>query len=218
MLYCNNIAFNTYSCQWQSLTFKVMIKILLNLEESEMKFRLQIMGLLIAATGVAQSQDHVHGLGTVFIIQEDNQWQMQYVLPASDALGFEHMPENQQQRDALSQLQNTVVKIENLMRIDAKCQQDAYSTNLDEFADDSQREPHQQHEHGSHKQDSQAEEEHHPNIELSYTIKCSDDIKSITFLIFDNMHSLQKLDVEWSINGGQGSAVVTNNASQLQLN
>jgi hypothetical protein len=64
-----------------------MIKILLNLKESEIKFRLQIMGLLITATGVAQSQDHVHGLGTVFIIQEDNQWQMQYVLPASDALG-----------------------------------------------------------------------------------------------------------------------------------
>jgi len=183
-----------------------------------MKLKLQIVGLLVAVVGVAQSQEHVHGQGSVFIIQEGNKWQMQYVLPASDALGFEHVPENQQQRDALSQLQNTVMNIENLMRLDAKCQQDAHSTNLDEFADNSQSEDHQQHEHGSHKQDHHTEEAHHPNIKLSYTIKCSDHIKRISFSIFDNMHSLQKLDVEWSINSGQGSAVVTNNASQLQLN
>jgi hypothetical protein len=187
-----------------------------------MKLKLQIVGLLVAVVGVAQSQEHVHGQGSVFIIQEDNQWKMQYVLPASDALGFEHVPENQQQRDALSQLQNTVVNIENLMRLDAKCQQDAHSTNLDDFVEDSQSEDHRQHEHSSHKhghkQDHHTEEVHHPNIKLSYTIKCSDHIKRISFSIFDNMHSLQKLDVEWSINGGQGSAVVTNNASQLQLN
>jgi hypothetical protein len=194
---------------------------MLNLKESGMKLRLQIVGLLVGVVGFAQSQEHVHGQGSVFIIQEGDQWQMQYVLPASDALGFEHVPENQQQRNALSQLQNTVVNIENLMRLDAKCQQDAYSTNLDEFAEASQSEHHDRHKHESHKHenhDNHTEEEHHPNIELTYTIRCTGDMKHISFSIFDNMYSLQKLNVEWSINGGQGSAVVTNNASQLRLN
>jgi hypothetical protein len=166
----------------------------------------RVMWLSMYFIGTAQSQEHVHGNGSIFIVQQGADWQVQFVLPASDALGFEHKPENQQQRDTLNEVQGTFVDINNLMRFDAKCMQKSYSDNLSEFnAEDAHFEQEDEH------------EKHHPNIEVSYAIQCSGDITSLSFPIFRKMHSLQKLDVQWSVNKGQGSAVIKNDGAELEL-
>jgi hypothetical protein len=96
------------------------------------------------------------------------------------------------------------------MRFDAKCIQKSYSDNLSEFnAEDAHLEQEDEHEE-EHKK-------HHQNIEVSYAIQCSGDVTSLSFVIFRKMHSLQRLDVQWSVNKGQGSAVIKNDASELEL-
>lgn len=172
-----------------------------------MKLRLQLIGLLIGCSGMALAQEHVHGQGSVFIIQQDKYWQVQYVIPASDVLGFTHKPENQLQRTTLIQLTKVLSHYQHLMRFNKTCEQDSYSHNLLAFEVDNQS---LQHEHHSH--DSQ-----HSDLEVTYLIKCSDDIVSISFLVFHQFHRLDKLDVQWSTNRGQGKATVSSTSPLLEL-
>lgn len=63
--------------------------------------------LLAGLVGIAMNvsaKPHLHGSGTLFIAQDDSLWQLQFVLPASDVVGFEHKPENERQaKKALTQ-------------------------------------------------------------------------------------------------------------------
>ncbi|MBL4630112.1 MAG: DUF2796 domain-containing protein [Paraglaciecola sp.] len=174
-----------------------------------MKFVKQLIWLAMSYGGVGQAQEHahVHGAGSVFVIQEGSNWQVQYVLPASDALGFEHGPENQQQRDSLTNLSRTLMNIENLMYLDGGCEQSEFSHNLDEFKAETE-ETHE---------DDEDHETHHQNIEVSYTLRCSNDVTRLSFSIFEKIPSLQKLEVQWSLEVGQGSAMVSNDIIQLEL-
>lgn len=160
----------------------------------------------IAYVSCAQGQAHVHGQGTAFIVQADNEWQVQYTLPASDALGFEHMPENQEQQATLSLFKQSIEHFESLMQFDSQCVQDGYSHNLSSL-DTKEHEHHSHHDHTSHL-----------DIEITYTIKCKNKVETINFSLFDKMQSLEKLEVQWSIENGQGFRTLSKSDAVLSIN
>jgi len=177
------------------------------------KFIKPVIWLFVVGAGFAHAQQHVHGQGTVFLAQEDTHWQVQYILPAADVLGFEHVPQSKQQRAALSELKETLKSYDNLMQFSTKCEQDSYAHNLSEFEEQSQEKHHKHEKHNDHDH----HDNNHSDIELSYVIKCSENITYVSFSVFDKLHSLEKLDVQWSVNRGQGSATVNNASPKLEF-
>ena len=54
--------------------------------------------LFFSSVGFAvNAQQHVHGQGELLVSQEGSMLHLQLVLPAADALGFEHEPETTEQ-------------------------------------------------------------------------------------------------------------------------
>lgn len=195
-----------------------------------MKFSLQIITMFVLATGVAHSQEHVHGQGSVFIAQEGNLWQVQYVLPAADALGFEHKPENKQQRKTYTELTKSIKTYSYLMRLNAQCTQESYSHNLIDLKDDhhdkhddhhdKHNDHHDKHDDHHDKHEGHDHDDHqasHKDVEVSYTLKCANSVSTISFDIFNKMKGLEKLEVQWSVNQGQGSAMSTPTSPVLKL-
>lgn len=178
--------------------------------KQQMKFNLYLVGLLVfTISKVALAQGHVHGQGTVFIAQQGQQWQIQYIIPAADALGFEHQPENEQQIVLLNQLRQTFSHHQHLMELDTQCEQVSYSHNfqsVDKGVDEHEAE------HAHHSDDS-----HHSDIEVTYMVTCKRNISVILFNVFTQTHSLQRLAVQWSTERGQGEVVVTSSSARLVL-
>ena len=58
----------------------------------------------------AYAQKHVHGEGELLIAQEGNVLQMQFIIPAADALGFEHQTANSSDKNAIDVLAQQLKK------------------------------------------------------------------------------------------------------------
>lgn len=77
--------------------------------------------LILLSTQVYSQHAHVHGQGKVLIAQDGDDWQLQFVLPAADVLGFEHVPETMEQKQAVESLSGKVGNVPNLVSIDGNC-------------------------------------------------------------------------------------------------
>ncbi|MEP4889508.1 MAG: DUF2796 domain-containing protein [Aliiglaciecola sp.] len=182
--------------------------------------KLSVLGALIFVgwSTAVQSQQHIHGQGSVFIVQEDDLWQVQFILPASDILGFEHRPENQQQQQLLEQFEEKQKHFENLIKFDSQCTQRNDTHTAFELGESEHEE-----EHGhQHKDDHEGEDDHehadsheHNDIDILYLIECADDVSQVSFPILNPSNNLQNLEVQWSTQAGQGSTMI--NANQRQL-
>ncbi|GAB2702516.1 DUF2796 domain-containing protein [Aliiglaciecola sp. 3_MG-2023] len=172
-----------------------------------------ILGILIFVswTAAVHSQQHIHGQGSVFIAQENDLWQVQFVLPASDILGFEHSPENEQQRLIAEQFDQKQKHFENLIQFDVNCTQVNYSQSSLEFGEDEHSDSHElsdNHEHSG--------EHEHSDIEILYLIECPDEVTQVSFPILNSSNNLQNLAVQWSIQTGQGSTLINPKRHQLK--
>ncbi|WP_414699402.1 ZrgA family zinc uptake protein [Paraglaciecola sp. 2405UD69-4] len=189
-----------------------------------MKLNKTLICLLLSGMGVANAQEHVHGAGSAFIVQDGKKWQVQFILPAFDALGFEHSPETEQQHTRLDNLGTILADINNLMQFKANCSQSEFSHNLDEFQNNEHDSHGEHHDRGSiespnddNHEHEEHEEEHHQNIEVSYSLSCAKDVSVFAFPIFEQMPSVQKLQLQWSTNRGQGAEVLTAYTAILEL-
>ena len=165
------------------------------------EMKLSILGVLILASWACnvQSQHHVHGQGSVFIVQENELWQVQFLLPASDILGFEHSPENKHQQYLVDQFEKNRTDFNNLVQFDSTCVQ----------RNDSQSAL------ASTGQDESPTKQHH-DLEFIYLLECEQAISEMTFPILQQYHNLKSLHVQWSTQLGQGSKLITASAPQLQ--
>ncbi|MFA3791109.1 DUF2796 domain-containing protein [Aliiglaciecola sp. SL4] len=171
--------------------------------------KLSILGALIFVgwSTALQSQQHIHGQGSVFIVQEDDLWQVQFILPASDILGFENRPENQQQQQLFEQFEEKQKHFENLIKFDSKCTQ---RNNIHGAFELGESEHDEEHGH-QHKSDHE-----HNDIDILYLIECHDDVSQISFPILNPSNNLQNLEVQWSTQTGQGSTMIDANQRQLR--
>ena len=175
---------------------------------------IQLVLVTFVCSCVAHAQPHVHGQGTLFVIQEGEYWQFQYILPAADALGFEHAPDTSEQKSILLQLKQSLENYKNLMSFNAQCSQDSVAHNLEDFEGSSHKRKHEEHEHDEHKHEDHA---NHQDVEVAYVLKCGSSISTIAFSIFNKMHSLETIDVQWSVDNGQGSKALSKSNIKMEL-
>ncbi|MEM5499375.1 DUF2796 domain-containing protein [Paraglaciecola mesophila] len=80
-----------------------------------------LLSALFSCCNQAVAQAHQHGQGQLFISQEENEWHMQFILPAADVLGFEHAPEDAQQKKALQSLIKRLNQNEGVVDLSGRC-------------------------------------------------------------------------------------------------
>ncbi|MBO1255015.1 DUF2796 domain-containing protein [Alteromonas sp. 5E99-2] len=133
------------------------------------------------------AQGHTHGEAELFVAQEGDNWLLQFVIPAEDALGFESEAETDEQKTRVSSLISDIESNTGIVEIANKCALTDVSHSL---------ETHDEHEHGHH------------NVEIEYAFSCKVTASSISLLIFDTMPSLESIHVEWIKENGQGSVIL----------
>lgn len=177
--------------------------------------------MLCAALNVS-GKPHLHGSGTLFIAQDNNLWQLQFVLPASDVVGFEHKPENAlQAKKALSQFE-IMRSASNVFVIPTSCK--VTSTDLT-LPFDIEMPSSGEHEHAhDHKHENEHKDEHkyeaegaHLDFEATYVLSCASTINQIDITLFEHYPSLNELEVLKITENGQSNSLVSAQNATVML-
>lgn len=184
--------------------------------------------MLCAALNVS-GKPHLHGSGTLFIAQDNNLWQLQFVLPASDVVGFEHKPENSlQAKKALSQSE-IMRSASNLFVIPTSCE--VTSTDLilpfdiempssdeHEHAHDHKHDhEHENENENEHKDAQKHEEKAHLDFEVTYVLNCASTINQIDMSLFEHYPSLNELEVLKITENGQSNSMISAQSARVML-
>lgn len=194
--------------------------------------------LLLSPCCLANSQAHVHGEGMLLIAQENKQWQMEFVLPAADLLGFEHLPENKDQQNRVNSLIENIENIQNVIKLPAQCEHKQTKHSLNELAktnihahkgqrshehDHSNKHDHshehdhlQKHDH-SHEHDDSHDHEHesHLDITFSYLFECPTQLNAFELTLFSIAPSLATVNAQWISNESQGAIKLSSDSATL---
>lgn len=114
-------------------SIEVILKIL-KLESGQILKRIGLLSCLISLSSIsmhANAQAHVHGLGEVLIVEENNRWQIEVIIPAIDLLGFESRPETTEQLAKVKSVINLLNSPDNMIRMPSFCSIENISHNLD---------------------------------------------------------------------------------------
>ncbi|WP_024600364.1 ZrgA family zinc uptake protein [Pseudoalteromonas sp. TAE56] len=151
------------------------------------------VALLLGLGFSAHAQKHVHGEGELLIAQEGSLLQMQFIIPAADALGFEHQAASSSDKNAINVLAQQLKNSSHAIDIKGQCILQSTENSL-------------AHSHSEH--DEHDEHDHH-NVEATYNFNCKTPVIGFSVTLFNLMPSLNALNVQWISNTGQGSTEVT---------
>ena len=139
------------------------------------------------------AQEHIHGQGQLLVSQDGKEWHMELSIPAADALGFEHEPETEEQKNALHSLTKRLEKNAGVIEPDGKCSLINAKHSL-----------------GIRQADDLNNNEHdHHDIDVEYQFICKAAITQISVKIFEIMPSLSFIEVQWVLENSQGMAKLT---------
>jgi G3E family GTPase len=171
--------------------------------------------LVFLCVSSAAAQVHQHRSGQAFVVQQQQQWQVELILPAADVLGFEYAPSTDQEKQKVSEFEALANKAEQLVTL-PNCQLTDTDVKiaLGETVTDHKAHHHKSHQHDHHKDHDHShhdnsEQEMHSDIELSYRFSCQQKPDSIAFPLFEQFSSLENLKVQWITEKGQGALSLT---------
>lgn len=163
--------------------------------------------LLFSSLGLmVKAQQHVHGQGELLISQEGSTLHLQLVLPAADALGFEHEPETTEQIDSRNLLAERFELNLNVIEVEGQCELLSVAHTLEAHADSHDvHKLHDDHHEDAHKEEHEEhEEESHQNIEVEYQFECEKAVTRIAVALFESMPSLSAIKAQWITENDQG--------------
>lgn len=189
-----------------------------------MKKTLQTLSLaaaLFAAPG-ALAQAHVHDQGEILIMQQGSMWNIQFIIPAVNAFGFEHAPETKAQYQAMQSFVDTIKKADNVLFLNSSCELLEMKENL---SDNYLKKPagkHHGHDkgHGHHKEHGRkAHHDHgHLDVKLEYTFNCMSRLSDLKVNIFNQLKGLHGFSAQWITNHGQGAQKLNSTQPKLTFN
>ncbi|MFT5543968.1 MAG: hypothetical protein ACI97K_000032 [Glaciecola sp.] len=155
---------------------------------------------LICQTAVAQK--HVHGEGLLLIAQEQQQWQFEFVLPAADLLGFEHMPETLEEKQQVITMINKIENVEAMIKLPENCRAVSTSHSLAAFVVANQTFAH------SHE---------HTDIRVTYIFDCKESPSFAEASILNFLDSLNRVNAQWITNDQQGAVQLTPSSNVVRF-
>lgn len=164
-----------------------------------------LVGVLMIATPFAG--EHVHDKGKVFIVQEHDELQIQFEIPAINVFEFEHRAQTAKQNQRVLAFLDSLAKPERFIEIKDSCQLTSSQEQFSEHYLKGEVYKHQhQHHHDSHE---------HSDVVFSFHYKCAEMATSFSFNVFEQTHHLHSLTAQWITNKGQGTAELSARNSKL---
>ncbi|MCP4185380.1 MAG: DUF2796 domain-containing protein [Hyphomicrobiales bacterium] len=186
---------------------------------------------LTMAETTRQHDAHEHGVSQLKIAIDKNQMQMVLEAPGSDIVGFEHEPENSEQKASVAQALDLLKVPSKLFTLpdEAKCTltsaQSKFTFEEEEEHDSSEKhtEGHDKHEDEKHVDekygDKEHEEEGHAEFNATYVFNCSSPAKigTIGVQFFKQFPDAEEIELQAVSEFGQLSAEVTKNQTGIDL-
>ncbi|MGB1298300.1 MAG: ZrgA family zinc uptake protein [Psychrobium sp.] len=172
-----------------------------------MKTALQAFVALIGIVMIAApfAGEHVHDKGKVFIVQEHDELQIQFEIPAINVFEFEHRAQTDKQNQRVLAFLDLLAKPERFIEIKDSCQLTRSQERFSEYYLKGEVYKHQHH-HDSHA---------HSDVVFSFHFKCTEMATSFSFNVFEQTHHLHSLTARWITNKGQGTAELSHGNSML---
>nr|WP_136250930.1 DUF2796 domain-containing protein [Ningiella ruwaisensis] len=178
-----------------------------------------LIALSVFSLKLLATNQHVHGQGKLLIAQDGQDWQLEFVIPMADLLGFEHVAETAQQKNSIDALIKKIENVSEVLSLSETCSLISVQHSLDDM--------HPSHEHASHDSymhehkhdhDHKHEDEHaHKDVSITYVYACESEVELINIKVFEWAKSLEKLNAQWITNQGQGSTMLTASSTTLRL-
>ncbi|MBQ4833614.1 DUF2796 domain-containing protein [Pseudoalteromonas sp. MMG010] len=146
---------------------------------------------------------HTHGQGELLVAQDGHTLQMQFIIPADDALNVERTADSATKQEAINVLANKLHTSHYIVDTNGQCVlQSSYNSLNTE---------HEEHAHqNAHSDKSEDSHEHH-DIEATYTFNCKTTVNRFSITLFELMPSLNSLSMQWINNSDQGLLKITRN-------
>ncbi|WP_163930943.1 DUF2796 domain-containing protein [Paraferrimonas sp. SM1919] len=172
---------------------------------------------LLLATGLILSSQlhaaakHVHDEGEVLIMNQGSLWDVQFTLPAINAVGFEHLPENKAQAAKVTQFIELARTPAKVLEFNGECKLVSVKESL---SDDFQiAKVKYGHDHGHGHDESHG----HLDASFSYQFKCKDAPKSLSIELFKALPSLHHMSAQWITNSSQGAKKLSKNKTEIEF-
>ncbi len=176
--------------------------------------------LTLTSTVLCAAPPHVHGVGTLQLVLEENSLSVALRLPAINVVGFEHAPSDAQQKAAVQNAEALLKDSGQVLILPDKAQckiesavvtselldhdDDHDHDNHDEAHDDDHDHAHDDHD-GAHGDDHADHDHAHADFDVSYGFDCRHPtaLKQITLRLFQQLPQLERLDVDMVTTTGQ---------------
>ena len=134
---------------------------------------------------------HVHGLASVTLAQDDKQIWVSMRVPGYDMLGFERQPRND---DEVALIKTTMEKLrqpQSLLALEAEANCEFKSADVDVPL-------------------LNKDHQGHADFEVNQQFECKNPeaLSKITITLFERYSSIQQVNMQWTLEGKQGSAKV----------
>ncbi|MGI0117014.1 ZrgA family zinc uptake protein [Zooshikella sp. RANM57] len=169
---------------------------------------------LPATAEVRQHGAHEHGSATLNIAYVDNTLEVELLSPAMNLVGFEHMPENDEQFKQLNSALSKLKQAHQLFGLPSTCKLKHINFEgelVESLAQSSKNDHHEHEDHHKSKDehDHDEEEHHHSDIHAHYQFGPCKDISQLNISLIKQFPGLEHVTTQ----------VITSRAqTQLQLN
>ena len=174
----------------------------------------------ILAQVARQKDSHEHGAAIIKMVMEDEKLQIEFEVPSESLIGFEHFPKSQSNRENFnkaikvlsdpSKLFSQPIKAECLL-VGMNVSQSLFSNEEEHGHDESEKEEEHGHDESEkedeHGHDESEKSEIHSEFKSNYYWNCQhlDEIDSIGTQLMSFFFGIEKIQVNWISNNGQGS-------------
>ncbi|MBU2710273.1 ZrgA family zinc uptake protein [Zooshikella harenae] len=166
---------------------------------------------LPATAEVRQHGAHEHGSATLNIAYVDNTLEVELLSPAMNLIGFEHMPENDEQFKQLNSALSKLKHAHQLFSLPSTCKLKHinFEGELVESLAQSSKSDHPGHDSHKSKDDHDEEEHHHSDIHAHYQFGPCKDINQLNISLIKQFPGLDHVTTQ---------VITSNSQTQLQLN
>lgn len=202
--------------------------------------RLFLIGICFYShEGLAQSRlnpgAHMHGLAQMTVLYEAGQLLIELETPAVNMLGFEHISQNTEQWQQLSQLGKNLNAPQNIIGLQPSCTIQSVKVELPFQGRDAirkiiqqpttEKSAHHDNRENTHKDHTDTEfgyderaHDAHQDIHVNYEWRCTGSPPPIIRLyLFSLYPSFDKIQAQWVANGKQGAKALNRNHAALEI-
>jgi hypothetical protein len=177
------------------------------------------MFILMVSMGLSvQALEHQHGAGQRLISQAQKQWHVQFILPAVDALVFEHSAKTLSEKEMVNkpvlrieQNRDVVELARHCSKISVKHSLLAVGAHSDDEHQGIHSFPESHHDHDS--QEAHHEKHQYKDIEVKYQFNCESAVNRVAVKFFKSMPLLSQIQALWIHESSQGMVQLTRNQS-----